>query len=63
MSEQDWTLLPAVTVRSAGFAWELVRSLAYPRAAAAAAEVVRLERRALDLLAEAPAHRAPAHRA
>ncbi|MFI9843789.1 hypothetical protein ACIHFD_42590 [Nonomuraea sp. NPDC051941] len=60
MSEQDWTLLPAVTVRSAGFAWELVRSLAYPRAAAAAAEVVRLERRALDLLAEAPAHRAPA---
>ncbi|MEV6038661.1 hypothetical protein AB0L65_46455 [Nonomuraea sp. NPDC052116] len=60
MSEQDWTLLPAVTVRSAGFAWELVRSLAYPRAAAAAAAVVRLERRALDLLAEAPAHRAPA---
>ncbi|WP_431922770.1 hypothetical protein [Nonomuraea jabiensis] len=57
MSEQDWTLLPAVTVRSAGFAWELVRSLAYPRAAAAAAEVVRLERRALDLLAEAPARR------
>ncbi|MFI7228959.1 hypothetical protein ACIBO5_37575 [Nonomuraea angiospora] len=60
MSEQDWTLLPAVTVRSAGFAWELVRSLAYPRAAAAAAEVVRLERRALDLLAEAPARHAPA---
>ncbi|MFI6736306.1 hypothetical protein ACIBI9_25570 [Nonomuraea sp. NPDC050451] len=60
MSEQDWTLLPAVTVRSAGFPWELVRSLAYPRAAAAAAEVVRLERRALDLLAEAPAHRTPA---
>ncbi|MEV4017966.1 hypothetical protein AB0J35_46485 [Nonomuraea angiospora] len=60
MSEQDWTLLPAVTVRSAGFAWELVRSLAYPRAAAAAAEVVRLERRALDLLAEAPARRTPA---
>ncbi|MEU6784032.1 hypothetical protein ABZ912_32960 [Nonomuraea angiospora] len=60
MSEQDWTLLPAVTVRSAGFAWELVRSLAYPRAAAAAAEVVRLEQRALDLLAEAPARRTPA---
>ncbi|MFF4618633.1 hypothetical protein [Nonomuraea jabiensis] len=57
MSEQDWTLLPAVTVRSAGFAWELVRSLAYPRAAAAAAEAVRLERQALDLLAEAPARR------
>ncbi|MFI7133088.1 hypothetical protein ACIBQ1_45955 [Nonomuraea sp. NPDC050153] len=60
MSEQDWTLLPAVAVRSAGFPWELVGSLAYPRAAAAAAEVVRLERRALRLLADAPARATPA---
>ncbi|MET7335564.1 hypothetical protein [Nonomuraea sp. NPDC005650] len=60
MSEQDWTLLPAVAVRSAGFPWELVRSLAYPRAAAAAAEVVRLERQALALLADAPSRATPA---
>ncbi|MEV0999168.1 hypothetical protein [Nonomuraea sp. NPDC050202] len=52
--EHDWTLLPAVVVRSAGFPWELVLSLVHPRAAEAAAAVVRLERRALDLLAEAP---------
>ncbi|GAA4948916.1 hypothetical protein HD597_002315 [Nonomuraea thailandensis] len=53
-TEHDWTLLPAVVVRSAGFPWELVQSLVHPRAAEAAAAVVRLERRALDLLAEAP---------
>ncbi|MFC7584181.1 hypothetical protein ACFQYP_10930 [Nonomuraea antimicrobica] len=53
--EHDWTLLPAVVVRGAGFAWELVLSLVYPRAAEAAVAVVRLERRALDLLADAPA--------
>ncbi|MGP3913439.1 hypothetical protein [Nonomuraea sp. 10N515B] len=47
----EWTLLPAVVVRSAGFPWELVASLAYPRAAETAAAVVRLERQALDLLA------------
>ncbi|RVX42181.1 lantibiotic biosynthesis dehydratase-like protein [Nonomuraea polychroma] len=47
----EWTLLPAVVVRSAGFPWELVLSLAYPRAAETAATVVRLERQALDLLA------------
>ncbi|MFC7037170.1 hypothetical protein, partial [Nonomuraea rubra] len=53
--EHDWTLLPAVVVRSAGFPWELVLSLVHPRAAEAATAVVRLERQALDLLAEAPA--------
>ncbi|GAB2950042.1 hypothetical protein ACFMQL_41275 [Nonomuraea fastidiosa] len=53
--EHDWTLLPAVVVRSAGFPWELVLSLAYLRAAEAAAVVVHLERKALDLLADAPA--------
>ncbi|MFC4010350.1 lantibiotic dehydratase [Nonomuraea purpurea] len=53
MSPHDWTLLPAVVVRSAGFPWELVLSLVYPRAADAAADVVRLERQALDLLADA----------
>ncbi|MGP3957873.1 hypothetical protein ACTWPT_17865 [Nonomuraea sp. 3N208] len=47
----EWTLLPSVVVRSAGFPWELVASLAYPRAAETAAAVVRLERQALDLLA------------
>ncbi|MGW3349365.1 hypothetical protein ACWDA3_39230 [Nonomuraea rubra] len=52
--EHDWTLLPAVVVRSAGFPWELVLSLVHPRAAEAATAVVRLERQALDLLAEAP---------
>ncbi|SEH00694.1 hypothetical protein SAMN05444920_117125 [Nonomuraea solani] len=56
MIEHDWTLLPTVVVRSAGFPWELVLSLAYPRAAETAATVVRLERQALDLLADAPAH-------
>ncbi|MFC5835026.1 hypothetical protein [Nonomuraea insulae] len=50
--EHDWTLLPAVVVRNAGFPWELVLSLAYPRAAEQAAAVVRLERRALGLLAD-----------
>ncbi|GAA3094432.1 hypothetical protein [Nonomuraea salmonea] len=54
--EHDWTLLPAVVVRSAGFPWELVLSLAYLRAAEAAAVVVQLERKAFDLLADAPAH-------
>ncbi|MGR6917234.1 hypothetical protein ACU635_23615 [[Actinomadura] parvosata] len=53
-TEHDWTLLPAVVVRSAGFPWELVLSLVHPRAAETAAAVVRLERQALDLLAEAP---------
>ncbi|MGW0803767.1 hypothetical protein [Nonomuraea sp. NPDC002799] len=57
MSEHDWTLLPSVIVRSAGFPWELVLSLIYPRAAEAATDVVRLERQALDLLAR---HGAPA---
>ncbi|MEV0825401.1 hypothetical protein [Nonomuraea rubra] len=52
--EHDWTLLPAVVVRSAGFPWELVLSLVHPRAAEAATAVVRLERQALGLLAEAP---------
>ncbi|UBU09696.1 lantibiotic dehydratase [Nonomuraea gerenzanensis] len=54
-TEHDWTLLPAVVVRSAGFPWELVMSLVYPRAAETAAAVVRLERRALDLLTGSPA--------
>ncbi|SPL87555.1 unnamed protein product [[Actinomadura] parvosata subsp. kistnae] len=53
-TEHDWTLLPAVVVRSAGFPWELVLSLVHPRAAETAAAVVRLERQALDLLTEAP---------
>ncbi|MGW4801904.1 hypothetical protein ACWEPC_56765, partial [Nonomuraea sp. NPDC004297] len=52
--ELDWTLLPAVVVRNAGFPWELVLSLVHPRAAETAAQVVRLERQALGLLAEAP---------
>jgi hypothetical protein len=51
MGEDEWTLLPAVVVRSSGFPWELVLSLACPRAAETAAAVVRLERQALDLLA------------
>lgn len=59
--EHDWALLPAVVVRSAGFPWELVSSLAHPRAAGAAAAVVRLERRALGLLADAPGARAGGH--
>ncbi|MFI6634147.1 hypothetical protein ACIBI7_35155 [Nonomuraea fuscirosea] len=59
--EHDWTLLPAVVVRSAGFPWELVLPLAHPRAAGAAAAVVRLERRALDLLADAPGARTGGH--
>ncbi|MEV5501216.1 hypothetical protein AB0M50_38060 [Nonomuraea fuscirosea] len=59
--EHDWTLLPAVVVRSAGFPWELVLSLAHPRAAGAAAAVVRLERRALGLLADAPGARTGGH--
>ncbi|MEV0391073.1 hypothetical protein [Nonomuraea sp. NPDC050643] len=50
--QRDWTLLPTVVVRSAGFPWALVLSLAYPRAAEAAVAVVELERQALDLLAE-----------
>ncbi|MGN9840448.1 hypothetical protein ACTMTI_20205 [Nonomuraea sp. H19] len=50
--EHEWTLLPAVVVRSAGFPWELVLSLAHSRAAEAAAAVVRLEKQALDLLAD-----------
>ncbi|MFB4280119.1 lantibiotic dehydratase [Nonomuraea sp. MTCD27] len=58
--EHDWTLLPAVVVRSAGFPWELVLSLVHPRAAEAAAAVVRLERQALDLLDDGPGHGADA---
>jgi hypothetical protein len=55
------TLLPAVVVRSAAFPWEVVLSLAHPRAAGAAGAVVRLGRQALGLLAAAPgAHPAPA---
>lgn len=60
MDDHEWTLLPTVVVRSAGFPWELVLSLVYPRAAETAAAVVRLERQALDLLAAssgAPARR------
>ncbi|MBF8187895.1 lantibiotic dehydratase, partial [Nonomuraea sp. K274] len=53
MGEHDWTLLPTVVVRSAGFPWEFVLSLACPQAAEAAAAVVRLERQALELLAGA----------
>ncbi|WP_346111571.1 hypothetical protein, partial [Nonomuraea maheshkhaliensis] len=59
--EHDWALLPAVVVRSAGFPWELVSSLAHPRAAGAAAAVVRLERRARGLLAGAPGAGAGGH--
>ncbi|TMR09428.1 lantibiotic dehydratase [Nonomuraea turkmeniaca] len=55
----EWTLLPAVVVRSSGFPWELVLSLAYPRAAETAAAVVRLEREALDLLARPQASGRP----
>ncbi|MEV4172102.1 hypothetical protein [Nonomuraea sp. NPDC049709] len=58
--EHDWTLLPAVVVRSAGFPWELVLSLVHPRAAEAAAAVVRLERQALALLDDGPDHGADA---
>ncbi|HEX4811222.1 MAG TPA: lantibiotic dehydratase [Nonomuraea sp.] len=55
MGEHEWTLLPTVVARSSGFPWELVRSLACPRAAETAAAVVRLEQEALTLLTAAPA--------
>ncbi|MCK2216532.1 hypothetical protein MF672_022410 [Actinomadura sp. ATCC 31491] len=57
LQDREWTLVPAVVVRSAGFPWELVQSLAYPRAAETAAAVALLESRALGLLAAAPARR------
>ncbi|MGA4987002.1 lantibiotic dehydratase [Nonomuraea bangladeshensis] len=57
LQDREWTLLPAAVVRTAGFPWELVQSLACPRAAETAAAVALLETRALGLLAGAPARR------
>ncbi|MFG2074966.1 hypothetical protein [Nonomuraea maritima] len=51
--KNPWTLLPVMVVRNAGSPWDLVLSLAYPRAAEAAGQVARLERRAQRLLAAA----------
>ncbi|WP_188193931.1 lantibiotic dehydratase [Nonomuraea sp. SYSU D8015] len=61
MGDHEWTMVPAVVVRSAGFPWELVLSLACPRAAETATAVVRLERQALDLLARRDARPAGPH--
>jgi hypothetical protein len=49
-----WTLLPSLVVRSAGFPWETVERLAYPRAAAAADSLLDLWDEADRLRGELP---------
>ncbi|MDM4719452.1 lantibiotic dehydratase [Micromonospora sp. WMMA1363] len=46
-----WELLPTLVLRSAGFPWQLVESLAYERTRALLAELFTLEQRAVEVAA------------